>query len=252
MRNGALELSVLQSKSSTIVIINAGGGGARKSCRSVKDVRLRNMSGGGNQGRYSQKWERLPAALNRVTGAGIAESDAKQDICNAIADREIQIQLALLKHTTQNRTAFGDILVGEDLNIPRPLNPQDMDFENSRPLKAWVVKRERIPHLAGDWHIDWIEVASADVTKHLIHAGKGNEPVAAKGVQERSPRPRRKSQPASEGARRAIAALYDDGIPDQATEPNARLCKRVAAKLKELGLPQVSDDTILRAAGRRK
>jgi hypothetical protein len=40
--------------------------------------------------------------------------------------------------------------------------------------------------------------------------------------------------------------------PDQATEPNVNLCRRVSAKLNEAKLPNVSDDTILRAAGRRK
>jgi hypothetical protein len=38
-------------------------------------------------------------------------------------------------------------------------------------------------------------------------------------------------------------------VPDQATEPNKNLCQRVSKKLTG---PKVSDDTILRAAGRRK
>ena len=53
-------------------------------------------------------------------------------------------------------------------------------------------------------------------------------------------------------ASRAIAALYGDGPPDQAAEPNASLCRRVGQKLRELGLPEVSNDTILRAANRRR
>ena len=63
---------------------------------------------------------------------------------------------------------------------------------------------------------------------------------------------RRKSRPAFERARRKIEELYPDRVPDQATESNASLCRRVSAKLKEEKLPDVSDDTILRAAGRRK
>jgi hypothetical protein len=46
--------------------------------------------------------------------------------------------------------------------------------------------------------------------------------------------------------------VYPQGVPEQAREPNAILFQRVAAKLKEEGLHDVSDDTILRAAGRRK
>jgi hypothetical protein len=61
---------------------------------------------------------------------------------------------------------------------------------------------------------------------------------------------RRRSQPAFERARRVIKELYPNGVPDQATESNKKLCKRVSEKLKET--EAVSADTILRAAGRRK
>jgi hypothetical protein len=54
---------------------------------------------------------------------------------------------------------------------------------------------------------------------------------------------RRKGRPQFERARRVIEAL-----PDAATDSNKKLCKRVSEKLSEA----VSDDTILRAAGRRK
>jgi hypothetical protein len=57
-----------------------------------------------------------------------------------------------------------------------------------------------------------------------------------------------KSQPKYERARRVIEALYPNGVPDAATESNKKLCKRVSEALSEA----VSDDTILRAAGRRK
>jgi hypothetical protein len=184
--------------------------------------------------------------------AGITESDAKRAICDAIADGAIDIQLALRKHTTRGTTAHGKVLVRADVEIPARLEPQDVDFENSRPLRPWVVARERIPHLAGSWHVDWVELSRADVTKVLIPDGGGDQPSDARAPHERPPRPGRKSQPGCDAARRAIKALYPDGVPDQTTEPNAKLCKCVAAKLKELGLSSVSDDTMLRAAGRRQ
>jgi hypothetical protein len=61
-----------------------------------------------------------------------------------------------------------------------------------------------------------------------------------------------KSRPAFERAKRAVDKLYPQGVPDQATEPNKSLCWRVSETLQELGLPGVSGETILRAAGRRK
>ena len=79
------------------------------------------------------------------------------------------------------------------------------------------------------------------------------EPASAgHGAHEPKQRRRGKSRPALERARGVIKELYPDGVPDQASEPNASLCRRVSAKLKEAKLPNVSDDTILRAAGRRK
>jgi hypothetical protein len=69
---------------------------------------------------------------------------------------------------------------------------------------------------------------------------------------ERSQRGRRKSQPARESARAAINELYPNGVPGQAVKRNANLCREVGEKLKQAGQPGVSDDTILRAASRRK
>jgi hypothetical protein len=63
---------------------------------------------------------------------------------------------------------------------------------------------------------------------------------------------RARSRPKFQGALRAIGEIYPNGVPDQATEPNSELCRRVSEKLKGAGLPPVSDDTILRAAGRRR
>jgi hypothetical protein len=63
---------------------------------------------------------------------------------------------------------------------------------------------------------------------------------------------RGKSKPTLERARGAIEELYPNGVPLQSAEPNVNLCRRVGEKLKKSGLPNVSNDTILRAAGRRK
>jgi 7-cyano-7-deazaguanine synthase in queuosine biosynthesis len=63
---------------------------------------------------------------------------------------------------------------------------------------------------------------------------------------------RRKGRPTFERACNVIQELYPDGVPKQSAEPNANLCRRVGEKLKKAGLPNVSNDPILRAAGRRK
>jgi hypothetical protein len=66
------------------------------------------------------------------------------------------------------------------------------------------------------------------------------------------PLPKRaRRRPALERAQEVIKELFPAGVPDQATLPNSTLRHRVSKKLKDGKLPDVSDDTILRAAGRR-
>jgi hypothetical protein len=81
---------------------------------------------------------------------------------------------------------------------------------------------------------------------------KGCEKTRAGEVRAAPQRSFSKTRPALERARGAIKELYPTGVPAQAAEPNTNLCRRVGEKLKQAGLPEVSDDTILRAAGRRK
>jgi 7-cyano-7-deazaguanine synthase in queuosine biosynthesis len=92
----------------------------------------------------------------------------------------------------------------------------------------------------------------ADSLQAWIDEVEAEPASAGHGAPEPQQRRRGKSRPALERARGAIKELYPDGVPGQATEPNANLCRRVSAKLQEESLPGVSDDTILRAAGRRK
>ena len=76
--------------------------------------------------------------------------------------------------------------------------------------------------------------------------------IGRKPSHEDRPAKRARSRPAFERAFGVIKKIYPSGVPEQAAEPNAILCRRVAEKLKESRLRDVSDDTILRAAGRRK
>jgi hypothetical protein len=198
---------------------------------------------------YIRRWERLSEALQRLIAAGVPESAAKSGLCAAIADGVVEIRLKLRKHTTRGTTARSRTFEGEDVQIPVDLQPADLDFENSRPLKPWFMLREKHPDLWGNWEIEWIEVSGPDVTSVLLASEAGTLPARAE-----LPRPPRrpKTRPALEAARRVIAELYPGGDPGQTTLPNSLLCKAVGAAMKARGLPAVSDDTILRAAGRRK
>lgn len=139
------------------------------------------------------------------------------------------------------------MLEQKDFYIPEEIKPDELDWEQSRPLKPWPIRRE-IFGLPGTWDVEWIELLRTDVTDVFCISGTQGEfarPVA-------SERGASRSRPALERARGAIKELYPQGVPGQAAEPNAHFCRRVGERLKQNGLPDVSDDTILRAAGRRK
>jgi hypothetical protein len=82
--------------------------------------------------------------------------------------------------------------------------------------------------------------------------GDAEVPEMPAGSGSAAHRGRRKSSPSLERALRAICEIFPQGVPDQATVPNAILLRRVADTLRKSGLPGTSNDTILRAARRRK
>jgi hypothetical protein len=198
---------------------------------------------------YVSEWELLPDATNRVMAtAGLSKDQAQIDICRAVADGAVRIRGKLRKHATRPTTSKA-VLQGTDFQIPPEIKPSDLDWERSRPLKPWFVGRGTSNPVPGYWELDWIELSRTDVTNVLCPEGKRGEtalhPSRKKGAT-------RRSRPVFERAQAAIKELYPDRVPGQSAEPNSLLCRRVGEILKKEGLPNVSDDTILRAAGRRK
>lgn len=197
---------------------------------------------------YTPPWERLSEALARVSEAtGLSQTEAQADICRAIADGAIKVQGALGRHSTRHMTFKGTVLDRNHFQIPRNLKPTDFDWAASRPLKPWMVRRESFK-VPGHWYLDWIELLRTDVTNALCEPEVGGTPAArAQGKGATKSR----SRPAFDRAQRAITALYPAGVPPQAEVPNAVLCRQVGDWLKANKLPDVSDDTILRAVGPR-
>jgi hypothetical protein len=98
----------------------------------------------------------------------------------------------------------------------------------------------------------WIELTFEEFTNWLLAEGYAKtkfwKPLPATNQLKRAKR----GGPSIERAQRAIEMLFPDGVPDQALLPNKTLYGRVGEWLKTSGLSKVSNDTILRAAGRRK
>ena len=216
---------------------------------------------------YLPAWERLGDALMRVCKmTGLRKQEAQGDICAAIGDGAIKVRLCpeLVKKTSidhqmhhryareiavfQENVYSGLNRYPEPWELHRPfpeplkgLKPRGLNWRRSQFKTMWSVPvLPNIPPM--NWDVS-IELCSADVTQTLI---------ASRQVETKSRVKHERSRPGRERAKKALVEIYGSHIPDQASEPNATLCRKVGAKLKELKLPDISDDTILREAGRRK
>src|SRR5262249_29700614 len=68
------------------------------------------------------------------------------------------------------------ILEGKDFELPAKIEPAHFDWEKSRPLKLWVVRRE-IFGFPGLWEVEWIEVCRADVMNVLCTPAERRAPA---------------------------------------------------------------------------
>ena len=218
---------------------------------------------------YVRNWERLSETLKRVMGTGVPEHQARADICNAIADRRIRIRIYWVSPRKLIRRQVRYVKPDE---IPEHLRPADFDWTQSRvrDFRPWIKVHNPSGTVLGHWGLiedarhtsdsslpraltyippivlDWhrVELFWPDVTEVLLTIRTDKSAGTRPPV-------KRRSKPQFERAKRALSELYPHGVPDQATLRNMELLKRVGAKLKEK-LASVSDDTILRVAGRRK
>jgi hypothetical protein len=194
---------------------------------------------------YTPDWEPLADALKRVRATGVSEDEAKTDLCRAVADRRIDVRVTIAATDYGMR---GKVFSDGNVGVPAHLKPGDLDWVQSRPFAQWPIGPRPGQQYAwiGGWvnrPLDLIELSTPDVMDVLCNGNRAHaRPQQARG----------QSRHKIERAQAAIRTLYPNGVPDQASEPNVTLCRRVGEKLKESQLPDVSDDTILRAAGRRK
>jgi hypothetical protein len=118
-------------------------------------------------------WELLSAATELVMAeAELSKGQAQTKICDAIADGTIKFQAKVGRHMIR----FMDgsrVLEEKDFHISRDIQPEDFDWEQSRPLKLWNVRHE-IFKLPGLWNLEWIKVCRADITKLCTVWSKGD------------------------------------------------------------------------------
>jgi hypothetical protein len=193
--------------------------------------------------RYERQYARLPQAVARVMAlTGLSQEQARIDICYALAEAVITFQ-AQLKRQANGPMRSKEVLDAADFERLTPVKPEDFDWEQSLPIRPlW----RKWPPCSGFWEVAWIELSIPDITRFFSDLRKRGG--AAGSVKPTTT----KGQPAFDRAKRAIDALWPDGPPEPTILSNKQLEGLVLKKLKELGLPPVSPDTILRAAGRRR
>jgi hypothetical protein len=127
---------------------------------------------------YAPAWERVLDAIKPLMAGGRSKQLAQTDLCRAIADGAVRIRSQLERHTTNGFTAAGTVLQGTNFQIPPKITPEDLDWEGSRPLKPWLVRRGAFSP-PGYWNLEWIEVCMADVTNVFCRVGKQDETTLA-------------------------------------------------------------------------
>ena len=199
---------------------------------------------------YLSPSERLSEALDRVMAAdGRSKEQAQTDICVAIAGRTINFQAKLRRHETKPLRDSVSILEGRDFHIPHKIKPEDLDWEQSRPLKPWPVKREdHIIH--GRWYLEWIELCREEVSKVLCGgdgaSGRARQASTATAGQETA-------------AIRALA-LHLKGSPQLTRADAAKWCRKNGYNLSDRGFqyrvwPRAREDAGLEskaAPGRKR
>jgi hypothetical protein len=127
--------------------------------------------------------------------AGVSNSEAKRDICRAIADRKIKVRTpvelitrTIVDHQFNNRFAWQYQRFARQfhegtrrLDMPSRLKPRDLCWRESRfkSTRLFQPGMKGYPGPPREWEI-WIEFRSEDVTKLLCPGQQdANEPQAA-------------------------------------------------------------------------
>ena len=200
---------------------------------------------------YIPEWETIADALRRLIAAGSTVSGAKRDLCDAIADKAISVQLILAPDARLNQPEL--VVSVAHFDVPARVNPRDIDWKRSRPNKPWpltarppsepmTVYLARVGHLL-ERKLGTIKVRTSEVTKVLCPTGSKVESNAT---------PREGDRVLRGGAmsiciRRAINDIWPGGRPPKglrAKERNIKIIERL--KSQNISVPGDPTRTIQR------
>jgi len=91
---------------------------------------------------YTPDFEPIADALKRVMAGGMSEDEAKTDLCNAVADRKIDVRVTI--------ATTGQLFWDGNVRVPPHLKPSDLDWVHSRPFAKWPIGPR--PGFGATWH----------------------------------------------------------------------------------------------------
>jgi hypothetical protein len=107
---------------------------------------------------YTRKWTRLGDALTYIVATGVSEPQAKNELCQAIADR---VLFARVRIADSDPDLGGAFVQGElRIAIPDELFPRDFNWAASRPIKKWSAGTSSNPNVG--WLFRGIEYLEVD------------------------------------------------------------------------------------------
>jgi hypothetical protein len=107
---------------------------------------------------YIPEWESLSDAVVRLAKSGIAQSEARQQIAAAIADRAIRIQVWVTEIQT-SRPWSGEVRISPELT------EADFDWAQSRPLHWWWFPQIFNPGFSEQRRVDRLKVSTKDLIR---------------------------------------------------------------------------------------
>jgi hypothetical protein len=223
---------------------------------------------------YLSDWLALAEARGLVESCGHSRDEAELDICRAIADRKIRHRC----HAIGVEPAGGLPNHLYRWRIPSRLNPQDFNWEESLTVTPWPVDTQYMfkihPRSTRPNQRIYLslELYTRDLVRVLCGGGssrRSSDDLTHVPVETRQeitpsatdtsrldpvavhPSTRSKSSAKRQRASRALKEAFPDGVPDKDHMTDVEVCRRVQEVLGKAA-ENLSDDTILRAAGRRK
>jgi hypothetical protein len=133
----------------------------------------------------------LPDALWRVVASGVAVSEAKIEICQAVADGKIRIRVMV---SEREPNVGGRLLEIGDVEIPPRLVPNDFDWANSRPSRPWMTgpdNRNPAERYLVNWpwkprSLQWVQLRTTDIVEVLCEGVAQPTPGTAQEKAQRS------------------------------------------------------------------